>query len=97
ASSEPKPARKKRVEKPRNPRFNDQENRALVTGILEHYDSLYGHLVARTSSSSKNEMWDTIIIGVNACGNRVRDKLNCRKRFDDIRSKLKKKIQDQRV
>ncbi|XP_075454992.1 uncharacterized protein LOC142494319 [Ascaphus truei] len=96
-SSEPKPARKKRVEKPRNPRFNDQENRALVTGILEHYDSLYGHLVARTSSSSKNEMWDTIIIGVNACGNRVRDKLNCRKRFDDIRSKLKKKIQDQRV
>ncbi|MEE6520497.1 hypothetical protein FKM82_018411 [Ascaphus truei] len=44
-SSEPKPARKKRVEKPRNPRFNDQENRALVTGILEHYDSLYGHLV----------------------------------------------------
>ncbi|XP_075444691.1 uncharacterized protein LOC142488203 [Ascaphus truei] len=52
---------------------------------------------ARTSSSSKNEMWDTIKIGVNACGNRVRDKGNCRKRFDDIRSKLKKKIQDQRV
>ncbi|XP_075444692.1 uncharacterized protein LOC142488204 [Ascaphus truei] len=42
-------------------------------------------------------MWDTIKIGVNACGNRVRDKGNCRKRFDDIRSKLKKKIQDQRV
>ncbi|XP_075431164.1 uncharacterized protein LOC142468438 [Ascaphus truei] len=51
----------------------------------------------RTSSSSKKEMWDTIIIGVNACGNRVRDKMNCRKRFDDIRAKLKKKIQDQRV
>ncbi|MEE6518948.1 hypothetical protein FKM82_030293 [Ascaphus truei] len=45
ASSEPKRARKKRVEHPRNPRFNDQENTALVTGILEHYDSLYGHLV----------------------------------------------------
>ncbi|XP_075443639.1 uncharacterized protein LOC142487717 [Ascaphus truei] len=96
-SSEPKPARKKRVEKPRNPRFNDQENTALVTGILEHYDSIYGHLVGRTSSSSRKEMWDTIVIGVNACGNSVRDKYHCRKRFDDIRSKLKKKIQDQRV
>ncbi|XP_075455250.1 uncharacterized protein LOC142494702 [Ascaphus truei] len=42
-------------------------------------------------------MWDTIVIGVNACGNSVRDKYHCRKRFDDIRSKLKKKIQDQRV
>ncbi|XP_075455001.1 uncharacterized protein LOC142494327 [Ascaphus truei] len=96
-SSDPKPARKKRVEKPRNPRFNDQENRALVTGILEHYDSIYGHLVGRTSAASKKEMWDTIVIGVNACGNSVRDKYHCRKRFDDIRSKLKKKIQDQRV
>ncbi|MEE6518175.1 hypothetical protein FKM82_028990 [Ascaphus truei] len=44
ASSEPKRARKKRVEQPRNPRFNHQENTALVTGILEHYDSLFGHL-----------------------------------------------------
>ncbi|XP_075451170.1 uncharacterized protein LOC142492412 [Ascaphus truei] len=42
-------------------------------------------------------MWDTIVIGVNACGNHVRDKRNCHKRFDDIRSKLKKKIQQQRV
>ncbi|XP_075450777.1 uncharacterized protein LOC142491845 [Ascaphus truei] len=42
-------------------------------------------------------MWDTIVIGVNACGNHVRDKRNCHKRFDDIRSKLKKKIQHQRV
>ncbi|XP_075455197.1 uncharacterized protein LOC142494649 [Ascaphus truei] len=96
-SSDPKPARKKRVEKPRNPRFNDQENTALVTGILEHYDSIYGHLLGRTSSASRKEMWDTIVIGVNACGNHVRDKRNCHKRFDDIRSKLKKKIQHQRV
>ncbi|XP_075441406.1 uncharacterized protein LOC142486795 [Ascaphus truei] len=51
----------------------------------------------RTSAASKKEMWDTIVIGVNACGNSVRDKYHCRKRFDDIRSKLKKKIQDQRV
>ncbi|XP_075454989.1 uncharacterized protein LOC142494315 [Ascaphus truei] len=42
-------------------------------------------------------MWDTIVIGVNACGNHVRDKRNCHKRFDGIRSKLKKKIQHQRV
>ncbi|XP_075442851.1 uncharacterized protein LOC142487409 [Ascaphus truei] len=42
-------------------------------------------------------MWDTIVIGVNACGNHVRDKRNCHKRFDDIRSKLKKKIQHQCV
>ncbi|MEE6520169.1 hypothetical protein FKM82_017980 [Ascaphus truei] len=42
-------------------------------------------------------MWDTIVIGVNTCGNHVRDKRNCHKRFDDIRSKLKKKIQHQRV
>ncbi|XP_075451057.1 uncharacterized protein LOC142492271 [Ascaphus truei] len=42
-------------------------------------------------------MWDTIVIGVNACGNHVRDKRSCHKRFDDIRSKLKKKIQHQRV
>ncbi|XP_075457447.1 prenylcysteine oxidase 1 isoform X2 [Ascaphus truei] len=53
--------------------------------------------VGRTSAASKKEMWDTIVIGVNACGNSVRDKYHCRKRFDDIRSKLKKKIQDQRV
>ncbi|XP_075431185.1 uncharacterized protein LOC142468461 [Ascaphus truei] len=56
--------------------------------------STYG---GRTSAASKKEMWDTIVIGVNACGNSVRDKYHCRKRFDDIRSKLKKKIQDQRV
>ncbi|XP_075467299.1 uncharacterized protein LOC142501342 [Ascaphus truei] len=51
----------------------------------------------RTSSASRKEMWDTIVIGVNACGNHVRDKRSCHKRFDDIRSKLKKKIQHQRV
>ncbi|XP_075449397.1 uncharacterized protein LOC142490863 [Ascaphus truei] len=51
----------------------------------------------RTSSASKKEKWNEIILGVNACGNRVRDKNNCRKRFDDIRARLKKKIQQLRL
>ncbi|XP_075449184.1 uncharacterized protein LOC142490653 [Ascaphus truei] len=67
------------------------ETGSTIPGSLQHSRA------GRTSAASKKEMWDTIVIGVNACGNSVRDKYHCRKRFDDIRSKLKKKIQDQRV
>ncbi|XP_075463656.1 uncharacterized protein LOC142498906 [Ascaphus truei] len=42
-------------------------------------------------------MWDQIILAVSACGNHVRDRANCRKRFNDIRANLKKKIQAQRM
>ncbi|XP_075436943.1 uncharacterized protein LOC142473888 [Ascaphus truei] len=52
---------------------------------------------ASIPSSSRRKRRVASIIGVNACGNHVRDKRNCHKRFDDIRSKLKKKIQHQRV
>ncbi|XP_075462925.1 uncharacterized protein LOC142498604 [Ascaphus truei] len=51
----------------------------------------------RTSSASKKEMWDQITLAVSACRNHVRDRANCRKRFDDIRANLKKKIQAQRM
>ncbi|XP_075425476.1 uncharacterized protein LOC142465395 [Ascaphus truei] len=40
-------------------------------------------------------MWDQIRLSVSACGNHVRDRTNCRKRFDDIKANLKKKIQAQ--
>ncbi|XP_075442887.1 uncharacterized protein LOC142487430 [Ascaphus truei] len=42
-------------------------------------------------------MWDQIKLAVSACGNHVRDRANCQKRFDDIRANLKKKIQAQRM
>ncbi|XP_075452393.1 destrin isoform X1 [Ascaphus truei] len=51
----------------------------------------------RTSSASKKEMWNQITLAVYACGNHVRNRKNCQKRFDDIRANLKKKIQAQRM
>ncbi|XP_075450920.1 uncharacterized protein LOC142492104 [Ascaphus truei] len=53
--------------------------------------------MGRTSSAVKKEMWDQIQLSVSACGNHVRDRTNCRKRFDDIKATLKKKIQAQRM
>ncbi|XP_075449159.1 uncharacterized protein LOC142490627 [Ascaphus truei] len=74
--------------------------RGRTAYLCQNSSSYFHHAFCsgrRTSSASRKEMWDTIVIGVNACGNHVRDKRNCHKRFDDIRSKLKKKIQHQRV
>ncbi|XP_075442475.1 uncharacterized protein LOC142487299 [Ascaphus truei] len=51
----------------------------------------------RTSSAARKEKWHQITLAVCACGNHVRDRNNCRKRFDDIRANLKKKIQAQRM
>ncbi|XP_075455187.1 uncharacterized protein LOC142494639 [Ascaphus truei] len=77
----------------RNRKFSDEENRVLVTAIVENYDRLFGHLCMRTPSSVKRDLWKNIRESVSGCGIQVRSHDNCRKRFDDIKRKLKVKLQ----
>ncbi|XP_075442023.1 uncharacterized protein LOC142501777 [Ascaphus truei] len=79
--------------KKRNVKFSDEENQVLVASILEHYDRLFGHLVVKTSPMVKRQLWRNIRDAVSGCGIQVRTHDNCRKRFDDIKRKLKIKLQ----
>ncbi|XP_075445280.1 uncharacterized protein LOC142488823 [Ascaphus truei] len=47
----------------------------------------------KTSSVIKRQWWEKIRVAVSGCGRQQRSHDNCRKRFDDIKQKLKKKIQ----
>ncbi|XP_075445013.1 uncharacterized protein LOC142488405 isoform X3 [Ascaphus truei] len=92
-----KRTRKKRIEKKRNIRFNDEENKVLVTEILQRYDRLFGNLVAKTPFRVKKELWKEVQVSVSACGNQLRNYMNCRKRFVDIKRNVKSKLHQIRL
>ncbi|XP_072263285.1 myb-related transcription factor, partner of profilin-like [Pyxicephalus adspersus] len=79
-------------ERQRNIRFSDEENDVLIRSVMPHYDKLFGRLAARNSTIAKNVLWREITSAVNAVSACPRSVQNCKKRFADIKRKVKEKL-----
>ncbi|MEE6517573.1 hypothetical protein FKM82_027897 [Ascaphus truei] len=78
----------------RNPRFTPRENDILVEGVMSSYDQLYGSLSCKTKTSQKYKLWAKICRSVSASGVFKRTPETCKKRFGDIKLRLKRKMAD---
>ncbi|XP_068112438.1 t-SNARE domain-containing protein 1-like isoform X2 [Hyperolius riggenbachi] len=72
--------------------FSEQENLVLVQEMLPYYDQLYGCLSSKTDARTKNRLWQTITNAVMAVGGVRRTLAQCKKRLQDIRLRLRKKL-----
>lgn len=79
-------------ERQRNIRFSDEENDVLIKSVMPHYEKLFGRLAARHSTVAKNTLWREITSAVNAVSACPRSVQNCKKRFADIKRKVKEKL-----
>ncbi|KAM8953544.1 uncharacterized protein RCH25_044344 [Pelodytes ibericus] len=79
-------------ERQRNVRFSEEENDVLINSIMPHYERLFGKLAARNSTSVKNALWREIVSAVNAISAYPRSVQNCKKRYADIKRKVKDKL-----
>ncbi|KAM4771900.1 uncharacterized protein WCC33_003646 [Rhinophrynus dorsalis] len=79
-------------ERQRKVRFSEEENDVLINSIMPHYDKLFGRLAARTSTAVKNALWREIASSVNAISAYPRSLQNCKKRYADVKRKVKDKL-----
>ncbi|CAH2245180.1 Hypothetical predicted protein [Pelobates cultripes] len=79
-------------ERQRNVRFSEEENDVLINSIMPHYDRLFGKFAARNSTAVKNALWREIVSSVNAISAYPRSVQNCKKRYADIKRKVKDKL-----
>ncbi|XP_075057101.1 uncharacterized protein LOC142143286 [Mixophyes fleayi] len=79
-------------ERQRNVRFSEEENDVLINSIMPHYEKLFGRLAARHSTAVKNALWREIVSAVNAISAYPRSVQNCKKRYADIKRKVKDKL-----
>ncbi|XP_053314442.1 uncharacterized protein LOC128482647 [Spea bombifrons] len=89
---DPLQAQQAERERQRNIRFSEEENDVLVNSIMPHYDRLFGKLAARNSTAMKNALWREIVSAVNAVSAYPRSVQNCKKRYADIKRKVKDKL-----
>ncbi|XP_041422893.1 myb-related transcription factor, partner of profilin-like isoform X2 [Xenopus laevis] len=73
-------------------RFSSGENNALMGRIVQHYDYIIGKGAARTPACRKKAIWGEIRDAVNSVSNFQRSVANCKKRYQDIKRLLKKKL-----
>ncbi|KAE8595240.1 hypothetical protein XENTR_v10015647 [Xenopus tropicalis] len=73
-------------------RFSSGENNALMDKIVQHYDYIIGKGAARTPACRKKAIWGEIRDAVNSVSNFQRSVANCKKRYQDIKRLLKKKL-----
>ncbi|XP_068103985.1 myb-related transcription factor, partner of profilin-like [Hyperolius riggenbachi] len=76
----------------RNARFTFNENLALIEHLIPHYDRLQGHLLPSTDNYWKQLKWQEITDAVNSVGEFKRDWRTVRKRLQDIKRDVRKKI-----
>ncbi|XP_069827926.1 uncharacterized protein [Dendropsophus ebraccatus] len=80
----------------RNTRFSNVENMTLVTKLVPVYEQLLGKYKSRTPFLKKCQMWQEICDGVNHAGNKQRLVHHCKKRFSDIKRKLRSKLNQEK-
>ncbi|XP_063814354.1 myb-related transcription factor, partner of profilin-like isoform X2 [Pseudophryne corroboree] len=79
----------------RNVRFSYEENCALVHSIVPVYERILGTLAHRTSLPRKKQLWQSVCDAVNSVRYVKRNVDNCRKRFSDIKRRLKEKLAEE--
>ncbi|XP_075057016.1 uncharacterized protein LOC142143202 [Mixophyes fleayi] len=80
----------------RNVRFSHDENCVLVHNIIPCYEVILGNLAARTPLRRRHQLWGRVCDAVNAVGPLKRTVAHCRKRFSDIKRRLKEKMAQER-
>ncbi|XP_075062058.1 uncharacterized protein LOC142150764 [Mixophyes fleayi] len=80
----------------RNVRFSHDENCVLVHNIIPCYEVILGNLAARTPLRRRHQLWGRVCEAVNAVGPLKRTVAHCRKRFSDIKRRLKEKMAQER-
>ncbi|XP_040204079.1 uncharacterized protein LOC120936045 [Rana temporaria] len=83
---------KKRI---RNRKFTFHENLVLIENLVPHFHKLLGNRAAATESAWKNTIWKQIADAVTSVGVSPRSADNVRKRYQDIRLLLRRKISDE--
>ncbi|KAJ1098538.1 hypothetical protein NDU88_003647 [Pleurodeles waltl] len=73
----------------RHPRFSEEELRVMVEEILRVEPQLFGSQVQHTSIARKMELWRRIVDRVNAVGQHPRNRDDIRKRWNDLRGKVR--------
>uniref|UniRef100_A0A8C5PMG4 Lin-9 DREAM MuvB core complex component n=1 Tax=Leptobrachium leishanense TaxID=445787 RepID=A0A8C5PMG4_9ANUR len=76
----------------RNPPFTEAENEALARKVLENYSKLYGNRSAMISAHNRKEIWKSIARHVTAAGTTRRTPEKCKKRYSDLKIKVKNKM-----
>ncbi|XP_063805671.1 uncharacterized protein LOC134983963 isoform X2 [Pseudophryne corroboree] len=74
----------------RSKRFTTAENAALVDGVIQHYNQLFGR--SHVTTGGKEAIWQRIADSVNAVGVCRRRGDVCKKRFNDCKGTVKKKL-----
>ncbi|KAJ1088521.1 hypothetical protein NDU88_001678 [Pleurodeles waltl] len=72
----------------RHPRFSEEELRVMVEEIIQVEPQLFGSQVQHTSIARKMELWRRID-RVNAVGQHPRNREDIRKRWNDLRGKVR--------
>ncbi|KAJ1148566.1 hypothetical protein NDU88_001394 [Pleurodeles waltl] len=73
----------------RHPRFSKEELRVMVEEIVRVEPQLFGSQVQHTSIARKMELWRRIVNRVNAVGQHPRNREDIRKRWNDLRGKVR--------
>ncbi|XP_075070382.1 uncharacterized protein LOC142159407 [Mixophyes fleayi] len=79
-------------ERQRGQRFSEEENEALVSGVLSYYKELCGHSSLKGSASQKRRLWQEVVNKVNSVGTTFRTIEVCKKRYGDCRRAVKQKM-----
>ncbi|KAM8953330.1 uncharacterized protein RCH25_044173 [Pelodytes ibericus] len=82
-------------ERQRNVKFSEEENDILIKKISENYEKILGKLTTRTSTSEKKAIWRDIATSVNSVSAYSRTTMQCKKRYADIKKKVKEKMAKQ--
>eukprot|EP00079_Xenopus_tropicalis_P019565 XP_012809358.1 PREDICTED: nuclear apoptosis-inducing factor 1-like isoform X2 [Xenopus tropicalis] len=76
----------------RNIKFSEFENEALVEGLVPVYHKVIGKYATKTPTAVKSKAWREIAEHVNSVGVCLRSVQHCKKRYQDIKRVLKKKL-----
>ncbi|KAM3927750.1 uncharacterized protein RB166_005957 isoform 2-T3 [Leptodactylus fuscus] len=79
-------------ERQRGQRFSEEENAALVEGVLSHYKELCGYSALKGSASKKRRIWQEVVNTVNSVGTTYRTIEVCKKRYGDCKRAVKLKM-----
>ncbi|KAJ1119914.1 hypothetical protein NDU88_008097 [Pleurodeles waltl] len=73
----------------RHPRFSEEELRVMVEEIVRVEPQLFRSQVQHTYIARKMELWQRIVDRVNAVGQHPRNRDDIRKRWNDLRGKVR--------
>lgn len=80
------------LSKKRTAKFGHAQNCVLVSRAVSNWDRLFSSQSKRLSCSRKAEIWQSIVLEVNAAGDIARNVDTCRRRLNDIKVQIKKKL-----